>query len=455
MTSCRPRPPGRCDRTRGAFVAFAGTALPSTRCWSPRRRRGSGPRRDHRESGAFGPEVVARPSVADPGRWLTGLIFLAGYRLSIAGLLLGTVASTGTRHLTAGSARGIRGQPARRSGPGTERGERARRCLDRRPGGLGRPLDGRGSRSHAQGCAGVAARTGARRTKPALHTSLARKVDAGDGMRPAGHDFGRMQRTLARDRDAGCVQDRHEGLLRGVERPGPARQTADPANLWEPAMVTTRRASQAQARALWILRQTSYVVIAVFLYFRVRGLTEGSSALAAQHAHHILASSGISPSTSKSSSSGAPPSRRSRRHWQTGSTSGVTGPSSSPTMVWLVGRHRDAFLRLRDAMIVSGVLGILVFAAYPVSPPRLAGLGLIDTVTERSTAYRVLQPPALVNQYAAMPSLHSDGTSWSGSPSLRQRPAWPCGSSGTFSRSSWGWPSSSPPITTSWMWWPA
>ncbi len=32
--------------------------------------------------------------------------------------------------------------------------------------------------------------------------------------------------------------------------------------------------------------------------------------------------------------------------------------------------------------------------------------GFVDTVTERSEAYRVLQPPAFVNQYAAMPSLH-------------------------------------------------
>jgi membrane-associated phospholipid phosphatase len=30
----------------------------------------------------------------------------------------------------------------------------------------------------------------------------------------------------------------------------------------------------------------------------------------------------------------------------------------------------------------------------------------VDTVTEQSGAYRVLQPPAFVNQYAAMPSLH-------------------------------------------------
>jgi membrane-associated phospholipid phosphatase len=32
---------------------------------------------------------------------------------------------------------------------------------------------------------------------------------------------------------------------------------------------------------------------------------------------------------------------------------------------------------------------------------------LIDTVTERSGAYRYLQPPNFVNQYAAMPSLHA------------------------------------------------
>jgi membrane-associated phospholipid phosphatase len=42
-----------------------------------------------------------------------------------------------------------------------------------------------------------------------------------------------------------------------------------------------------------------------------------------------------------------------------------------------------------------------------VAPPRLFDLDLVDTVTERSEAYRYLQPPAFVNQYAAMPSLHA------------------------------------------------
>jgi hypothetical protein len=50
---------------------------------------------------------------------------------------------------------------------------------------------------------------------------------------------------------------------------------------------------------------------------------------------------------------------------------------------------------------------MLVFLTYPVAPPRfLSDYGFIDTVTLHSESYRVLQPPALANLYAAMPSLH-------------------------------------------------
>jgi membrane-associated phospholipid phosphatase len=81
-------------------------------------------------------------------------------------------------------------------------------------------------------------------------------------------------------------------------------------------------------------------------------------------------------------------------------------PVIAVVMLWLGLGHRRVFLRLRDAMIASGAVGLVIYATYPVAPPRLAGLGLVDTVTERSQAYRILQPPAFVNQYAAMPSLH-------------------------------------------------
>jgi hypothetical protein len=76
------------------------------------------------------------------------------------------------------------------------------------------------------------------------------------------------------------------------------------------------------------------------------------------------------------------------------------------TMIWLVWRNRVLFVRLRDAMLISGALGLVVFVAFPTAPPRLAGLGFLDTVTRTSQSYRILQPPAFVNQYAAMPSLH-------------------------------------------------
>lgn len=61
---------------------------------------------------------------------------------------------------------------------------------------------------------------------------------------------------------------------------------------------------------------------------------------------------------------------------------------------------------LRNAFLVSGSAGLVVFALFPVAPPRLYDGTFVDTVTEYSRAYRVLQPPALVNQYAALPSFH-------------------------------------------------
>jgi len=76
------------------------------------------------------------------------------------------------------------------------------------------------------------------------------------------------------------------------------------------------------------------------------------------------------------------------------------------TLVWLLIRHVDAFRRTRNARFASGAVGMAVFALFPVAPPRLAHLGLVDTVTEQTNAYRVLQPTAFTNQYAAMPSLH-------------------------------------------------
>ena len=75
--------------------------------------------------------------------------------------------------------------------------------------------------------------------------------------------------------------------------------------------------------------------------------------------------------------------------------------------VWLFMLHREQYSVYRNAFIISGGIGLIIFMTLPVAPPRLMDAwGFVDTVAERSDAYRVLQPPAFVNQYAAMPSLH-------------------------------------------------
>ena len=73
---------------------------------------------------------------------------------------------------------------------------------------------------------------------------------------------------------------------------------------------------------------------------------------------------------------------------------------------WLAWRRRDAFVIYRNALLISGVVGMVIVGTFPVAPPRLMDLGLLDTVTLHSEAYRVLQPPSFTNQYAAMPSFH-------------------------------------------------
>ncbi|KRF32380.1 phosphatase PAP2 family protein [Nocardioides sp. Soil805] len=157
----------------------------------------------------------------------------------------------------------------------------------------------------------------------------------------------------------------------------------------------------------FVLWQTALVVCAIFVYFRVRGLTESSISAAQAHADDLVRFErwlGIDVEADLQALVAPSETVQTIANWVY-----IWGhwPAIIGTMVWLVWRHRVVFVRLRNAMLVSGALGVVVFVSYPVAPPRLAGLGLVDTVTEQSRAYRVLQPPAFVNQYAAMPSLHS------------------------------------------------
>ena len=91
------------------------------------------------------------------------------------------------------------------------------------------------------------------------------------------------------------------------------------------------------------------------------------------------------------------------------------------------------YRRLRTVILVSGGLGLVVFALFPVAPPRLAPVGLLDTVTVHSGTYRTVLPPSLINEYAAMPSFHAGLEPAAGDRALPRQPASAaCGRSGSL-----------------------
>jgi membrane-associated phospholipid phosphatase len=160
-------------------------------------------------------------------------------------------------------------------------------------------------------------------------------------------------------------------------------------------------------RVRWMLGQAAIVGSGLFCYFQVRGLTAADPATAVEHAHDLIRfeqAIGIDVEGAVQDAVTPYDALSTFANWIY-----IWGhrPVIIATMLWLGWRHRQVFVRLRDAMLISGGLGLVVFVTYPVAPPRLVDPALIDTVTERSAAYRYLQPPNFVNQYAAMPSLHA------------------------------------------------
>jgi len=191
--------------------------------------------------------------------------------------------------------------------------------------------------------------------------------------------------------DGGTLEEMlHDGAERGVvHQPGHA--------------VEHHRRSAAGS----VAREVVIVAFAILLYFGVRNATVGSPQTAFANADRLM---------------------RLEQHlgiaWEHGVQAVIVPHDLLVTLanwVYIFGhwpvilcvgvalylyRPRHYYL-LRNAMFASGVIGFLFFALFPVAPPRLAESGMLDTVTERSEAYRALQPPALTNQYAAFPSLHA------------------------------------------------
>jgi hypothetical protein len=75
--------------------------------------------------------------------------------------------------------------------------------------------------------------------------------------------------------------------------------------------------------------------------------------------------------------------------------------------VFMYYRRREAYVFTRDAILASGAIALICYALYPVAPPRLADLGIIDTLQAfNNLSYQAQSTSFFVNPYAALPSLH-------------------------------------------------
>jgi membrane-associated phospholipid phosphatase len=76
--------------------------------------------------------------------------------------------------------------------------------------------------------------------------------------------------------------------------------------------------------------------------------------------------------------------------------------------VWLYHRTRDGFRLFRNAFLLATAVSVLVHWNFPTAPPRLAGVGLEDTLMLLSGIdIGSPQSSALSNPVAAVPSLHA------------------------------------------------
>jgi hypothetical protein len=76
-------------------------------------------------------------------------------------------------------------------------------------------------------------------------------------------------------------------------------------------------------------------------------------------------------------------------------------------LIFLYRRSQAIYLRLRNTILATWLISVPVYALFPVAPPRLADMGLVDTISEQTGfAMDSNLTTMFYNELAAVPSLH-------------------------------------------------
>src|SRR5262249_44632201 len=79
---------------------------------------------------------------------------------------------------------------------------------------------------------------------------------------------------------------------------------------------------------------------------------------------------------------------------------------TAAVLLWLHRRRPEGFPFVRTSLLLASGLALVGFLVYPTAPPRLAGVGIVDTVSGRHVDLNRGLVSSLYNPYAALPSVH-------------------------------------------------
>ena len=75
-------------------------------------------------------------------------------------------------------------------------------------------------------------------------------------------------------------------------------------------------------------------------------------------------------------------------------------------LLWLHRRRSAAFPLVRTTLVIASGLALAVYLVYPTAPPRMAGIGIADTVSSGHVDLNSGLVSSFYNPYAAVPSMH-------------------------------------------------
>jgi hypothetical protein len=179
--------------------------------------------------------------------------------------------------------------------------------------------------------------------------------------------------------------------------PSDAAHTTAPTMTWSPRTVLPALRGVAV--------QTGLLVIAAVAYLAVRAITQGDPSAAEGNAYEVLHVERLLGLDWERGAQALVLDNDTAVRWFNAIYVWAFWPFLVLALVVLYVRDRARYAVLRNAMFVSGGVGLAVFAVFPVAPPRFLD-GFTDTVALVSGQDHLAHPSAFSNEYAAVPSFH-------------------------------------------------